>query len=260
MLALENKVFCSYPLAVQEALLPHMHLREVQESEKIKRQGKSPSFYFPITAICAQHAIIDGGYGVFTQFIGSNKMVGFSVLSARGFIEFQHEWCCAGYVFELPGQILRDLLSTKADVQLIQMIKVFTRRLTNRLYCAEQHSKSQRLARVLLEAFDVNQSTELIGAKHKKLSEILGTRRETVSSIIGKWQDGGILESARERILLKDRGRLERSACSCYEDHLKIDRDLSKHVSSLAWQLDKPCVVSTDVNRSLKCASNKTLD
>ena len=260
MLAIQNKVFRSYPLAVQEALLPHMRLCEVQDGEKLKSQGKSPSLYFPITAICAQHVIIDDRYGVFTQFIGSNKMVGFSVLGARGFLKFQHEWCCDGYVFELPGKILRDLLSPNAGVQLTQMIEFLIRRLTNRLYCAEQHSTPQRLARVLLDAFDVNQSTELIGAKHKKLSEILGTRRETVSSIIGKWQDGGILESARERLLLKDRGRLERSACSCYEDHLKIDRDLSKHVSSLAWQLDKPCFVSTDVNRSLKCASNKTLD
>ena len=51
MLAIQNKVFRSYPLAVQEALLPHMRLREVQDGEKIKRQGKSPSLYFPITAI-----------------------------------------------------------------------------------------------------------------------------------------------------------------------------------------------------------------
>lgn len=46
MSAIKNKVFRSYPFAVQEALLPHMRLREVQDGEKIIKTSKESKFVF----------------------------------------------------------------------------------------------------------------------------------------------------------------------------------------------------------------------
>jgi hypothetical protein len=124
------------------------------------------------------------------------------------------------------------------------------RRLTNSLYCAEHHCAKQRLARVLLEALDVNQNSDLTGATHKKFADLLGTRRETVSSVIGKWQECGVLQATREKLIVTNREELERAVCSCYEETLKIDLDVRRYVSSLSWQLENRRLVRTDVNRT----------
>jgi len=248
MLALKNASYASFPLAVQKSLERHMHLREVKGGDEINIKGKDRKIYFPITAIASQSVIVDSGEGVFTQFLGSNKTIGFAFESPQYSIKFNQQWCCSGYVFEIPVQRFREFLTPGQETSFGNLFGNITiRRLTNRLYCAEHHCAKQRLARVFLEALDVNNNNDLAGATHQKFADLLGTRRETVSSVIGKWQECGVLQATREKLIITNRGELERTVCSCYEETLKIDLDVRRYVSTLSWQLEKPRLVRTDV-------------
>ena len=251
MLARENARFRSFPLAVQKSLARHLHLREVKGGSEIRMQGKSRNIYFPITAIASQHAIIGNGRGAFTQFLGSNKTIGFAFESPQYSIKLERRWCCSGYAFEISVQRFREFLAPGQETLFEKVFaNIDVRRLTNRLYCAEHHCTKQRLARVLLEALDVNQNDDLTGATHQKLADLLSIRRETVSTIIGRWQERGILQATREKLIITDRGALECAVCSCYEETVKIDFDVDRYMSSLSWQLEKPRVVRTDLHQT----------
>ena len=251
MLALKNASYASFPLAVQKSLERHLHLREVKGGDEINIKGKDRKIYFPITAIASQSAIVGNGEGVFTQFLGSNKTIGFAFESPQYSIKFDQQWCCSGYAFEIPVQLFREFLTPGQETSFGNLFGNITiRRLTNRLYCSEQHCAQQRLARVFLEAMDVTHNNELTGATHQKFADLLGTRRETVSSVIGKWQECGVLQATREKLIVTNREELERAVCSCYEETLKIDLDVRRYVSTLSWQLEKPRLVRTDVNRT----------
>ena len=256
MLAVKNAFFSSFPIAVQKSLERHLHLREVKGGDEINIQGKNRNIYFPITAIASQSAIVGNGEGVFTQFLGSNKTIGLAFESPQYSIKFDQQWCCSGYAFEIPVQLFREFLASGQEISFRNLLGNITiRRLTNRLYCAEHHCAKQRLARLLLEALDVNQDNDLTGATHQKFADLLGTRRETVSSVIGKWQECGVLQATREKLIITNREELERAVCSCYEDTLKIDLDVRRYVSSLSWQLEKPRLVRTDVHQTPAHAS-----
>ena len=251
MLALKNAFFASFPIAVQKSLERHMHLREVKVGDEINIQGKDRKIYFPITAIASQTAIVGNGEGVFTQFLGSNKTIGLAFESPQYSIKFDQQWCCSGYAFEIPVQLFREFLAPGQETSFGNLFGNITiRRLTNRLYCAEHHCAKQRLARVLLEALDVNQNNDLTGATHQMLADLLSIRRETVSTIIGRWQERGILQATREKLIITNRGELERAVCSCYEETVKIDFDVDRYMSSLSWQLEKPRLVRTDVHQT----------
>jgi Crp-like helix-turn-helix domain len=251
MLALKNASFASLPIAVQKSLARHLHLREVKGGEEINIKGKDRKIYFPITAIASQSVIVDNGEGVFTQFLGSNKTVGFAFETPQYSIKLDQHWCCSGYAFEISVQRFREFLAPGQEILFGNVFgNNIIRRLTNRLYCAEHHCVRQRLARVLLEALDVNQNNDLTGATHKKFADLLGTRRETVSSVIGKWQECGVLQATREKLIITNRGELERTVCPCYEETLKIDLDVRKYVSALSWQLEKPRLVRTDLHQT----------
>ncbi len=251
MLALKNESFASFPIAVQKSLERHMHLREVKGGDEINIHGKSRNIYFPITAIASQSAIVGNGESVFTQFLGSNKTIGLAFESPQYSIKFNQQWCCSGYAFEIPVQLFREFLAPGQEISFGNLFgNIIIRRLTNRLYCAEHHCAKQRLARVFLEALDVNNNNDLAGATHQKFADLLGTRRETVSSVIGKWQECGIIQATREKLIVTNREELERAVCSCYEETLKIDLDVRRYVSSLSWQLEKPRLVRTDLHQT----------
>jgi len=248
MLALKNAFFESFPIAVQKSLERHLHLREVKCGDEVDLSGRNRSLYFPITAIASQSAIVGNGEGVFIQFLGSTKNIGLVYELPQYAIKFRQQWCCAGYAFEIPVQAFKELVMPGQDHAFgSAWVNINMRRLMNRLYCSEKHCAQQRLARVLLEALDVNQDNDLTGATHQKFADLLGTRRETVSSVIGKWQECGVLQATREKLIITNREELERAVCSCYEETLKIDLDVRKYVSSLSWQLEKPRLVRTDV-------------
>ena len=251
MLALKNASYASFPLAVQKSLERHLHLREVKGGDEINIKGKDRKIYFPITAIASQSAIVGNGEGVFTQFLGSNKTIGFAFESPQYSIKFDQQWCCSGYAFEIPVQLFREFLTPGQETSFGNLFGNITiRRLTNRLYCSEQHCAQQRLARVFLEAMDVTHNNELTGATHQKFADLLGTRRETVSSVVGKWQEDGILQATREKLVITNRPELENAACSCYQESRKIDLDGLAFVASISWQLEKPRLVRTDVHQT----------
>lgn len=81
--------------------------------------------------------------------------------------------------------------------------------------CNHAHLAEERLARWLLSCRD-RVRTEEFSLTHYFLSEMLGTRRSTVSIAAAKFQDEGLIRYRRGIIQILNLKGLQKKACGCY--------------------------------------------
>jgi CRP-like cAMP-binding protein len=81
--------------------------------------------------------------------------------------------------------------------------------------CNAWHTAEERCCRWLLEAAIRVGQPELC-VTHELLSDLLGLRRSTVTLILGRLNDNGIVSTGRGVIHIADRAALETRACSCH--------------------------------------------
>jgi CRP-like cAMP-binding protein len=82
--------------------------------------------------------------------------------------------------------------------------------------CNRLHSIEQRLARWFLVVSERG-GTNHISVTHDELSQMLGSRRSTVTLTTGVLQSGGMIRYRRGNLDVLDRAGLERVACHCYQ-------------------------------------------
>jgi len=80
--------------------------------------------------------------------------------------------------------------------------------------CVMFHTVKQRLIVWLLIA--QRSHGRVIPCTHEALADALGTRRATVTVVLGNLERKGILELERGRITIQNRTELEKAACECF--------------------------------------------
>lgn len=245
MLAEKNSYFSSLPTPLKALWARNMILREVKKGAPIDLARHSGKFYFPVTSLAAMSVINPAGSSTFIRFSGANAAVGLAdSLTAdstnggqRGLLRCVQHWCCSGYTFELPWQVVFDSLSeinrvsTKATYSHL-MIEI----LVMRLHCAETHSAEQQLASLLLEAKRFIRDDGVLGFTHRELASFLSTRRETVSDFISEWESAGIVECTRGKLVVKSEPRLCDIACACHRYSQDIELHRKTLWSSISWK------------------------
>jgi CRP-like cAMP-binding protein len=95
--------------------------------------------------------------------------------------------------------------------------------------CNASHNIEQRLARWLLLSRDRLESDE-IPLTHEFLSQMLGTRRSSVTITARAFHDLGVIDYSRGKIAVRDRAGLEELSCECYRvvrEHLNNYHEIS---------------------------------
>jgi CRP-like cAMP-binding protein len=103
---------------------------------------------------------------------------------------------------------LRDHFARYADCLLAQVLQSVA--------CNAVHDLDARLARWLLTLQDRLQSDEL-RITQEFISQMLGVHRPYTTRIIGDLEKRGAIEKTRGAVTVKDRKKLERNACECYD-------------------------------------------
>lgn len=81
--------------------------------------------------------------------------------------------------------------------------------------CTASHPFRERVTRLLIEARAAFPSERVIPLTQQQLSQLVGTRRETVNLVINELQREGAIGTGRGRIEVLDGARLESAACRC---------------------------------------------
>lgn len=174
--------------------------------------------YFPTAGVVSTTAVTGVGEIVEIGMTGSDGMVGIQAL--LGNTESKHSIVMqiAGQGLRTKVQIAKDLIAENGrftelfyENVSLQMLQMGQSALCNRL-----HEVKARLARWLLTAADRNRSEQL-GLTQEFLSQMLGSRRSTVTVMAGELQREGLIEYSRGKILITNREDLTHVACECYQ-------------------------------------------
>jgi CRP-like cAMP-binding protein len=111
------------------------------------------------------------------------------------------------------------LNEVEADPRLQELVNDYVRaffgEIAQAAACNRLHSNEERLSRWLLMSHD-RVGTDEFAITHDLLSQILGSRRATVTLSAERLRAAGLIRYHRGQVTIVDRVGLEAAACECY--------------------------------------------
>jgi CRP-like cAMP-binding protein len=217
-----NKLLAALPEADYRRILPS--LTTIPLTFKLvlhKAGGKVDTIYFPGGGVCSITNVMSDGRMVEVATIGNEGIVGISaffgvdISAGEAFVQvsdggeaqamsldaFRRELDRRGPFYELVGryaQALQTLIMQSAA-------------------CFSMHSVEERCSRWLLMTQD-RVGRDNFQLTHEFLGYMLGTRRPTVSLVLGTLEKAGIIQNDTKRITIVNRKKLEEASCECYQN------------------------------------------
>jgi CRP-like cAMP-binding protein len=187
---------------------------------RVLQHAKVPveHLYFIEEGLVSVQASTDEESAVEVWLIGREGVVGSPAVLGVSASQLRHVVRVGGSAYRIAVQ---DLSAVIAEIpalraMLLSYLHVALMQSSQSAACGLRHPFSQRLARWLLTAQDRTGSDE-VPVTQDLLARTLGVRRATVSEAIKAFERKGVLGRLRGLIRIKDRRRLEKITCRCYE-------------------------------------------
>lgn len=215
----ENQLLAVLPAADLERWRPYLEMVAMPSGSPLCHAGESPTHvYFPTTASVSIQQITHAGASVEIAAIGHEGMVGVPVIMGGGSTPSHAVVRATGYGFRMGSQCVRsEFRRSEAVMRLLLLYgQALMTQTSQTALCNLHHTLDQRLCRCLLMSMDRLHGPSL-SMTHEGMAGLLGVRREGVTSAALKLQRAGVIEYARGRVKVLDRGALEAQSCECYE-------------------------------------------
>jgi CRP-like cAMP-binding protein len=216
---IHNQILLRLPSQERELLFPKLELVRLKTHQVLHEPGDTiKSAYFVNSGLISILSTFPDGKGVEVGlvgkegFIGLPLVVGFRTAPTRAITQIEAS------AFRVDGDTLVALLKKcpTLETQLQQFSQIMTMQVTQIAACNRLHEVNERLARWLLMSAD-RLGTNSLALTHELLSQMLGTRRSSVTVAAGMFQKAGIITHTRGDVKIIDRAKLEETACECYE-------------------------------------------
>ena len=215
----ENRILAAVP-AIDRALLePHAEFVDLAAGQVLFEPEEDVVItHFPLTGTMAGLIVVlEDGRTAEAASIGREGAIG-------GIVSAGHKPAFSRAVTQIAGPalrietarievakqrslVVRDLFARYADALLAQVMQS--------VVCNAFHPMRQRLARWLLTTQDRTASDEL-PLTQEYLAQMLGVHRLTVIRVARLLQKDGVIRSARGRLTVLNRAKLEKASCECY--------------------------------------------
>jgi CRP-like cAMP-binding protein len=215
----ENRLLAAVPAIGRGMLEPHAEFAELAQGQVLFEPEEDVVItHFPLTGtMAALVVVLEDGRTAEAASIGREGAIG-------GIVSAGHKPAFARAVTQIAGPalrietarievakqsslVVRDLFDRYADVLLAQVLQS--------VICNSFHPMRQRLARWLLMTQDRIASNEL-PLTQEYLAQMLGVHRSTVIRAAQLLQNDGVIRSARGRLTVVNRAKLEKASCECY--------------------------------------------
>jgi len=180
--------------------------------------GTSPAYvYFPTTAIVSLLYLTRDGASTELCAVGNEGVIGIDSLMGANTTASQAVVQSAGHGYRLNAQAVRLELSQSGPAlpMLLRYAHSRVAQMAQMAVCNHFHSVEQRFCRRLLVSLDRAPQSDLV-LTHDQFSNLLGVRRESITTAARKLQLSGVIRYRRGHITVLDRQRLEHGACECY--------------------------------------------
>ena len=217
---LHNRLLAALPVADYARIQPHLHMNTGVTGRTLQEHGAPVTdVYFPNGGVFSVTTEMRDGALVEVATVGIEGMLGIGV--------FLGDRSGAGRTFQqvpdgpFPSMTVgrfakesttagpfRDVVALYAQANLLQIMQGTA--------CNALHDVTQRCCRWLLQTQDRVGSREFL-LKQEFLAIMLGVQRPTVTLVMGKLQDSGLIATRYGRIRVLKRRSLENAACECHE-------------------------------------------
>lgn len=214
----------------------HLRLRPILETtyldyKTILHEPGAPIdyVYFPADAIVSLLSLAEENTGVEVGMVGSEGMVGAPVLLSGTTTPFQAIVQSPGLASRAPAEAFKKAFQRSRVLKelLLPYARTLLTQSTQSAACHCFHTPMERLCRWLLMVHD-RTTADQFNATQEFISEMLGTRRATITEAAHLLQQQGIIEYRRGHVHVRERKQLETLACRCYhvirEGYDNLDR------------------------------------
>ena len=215
----KNRLLTS--LAAPDFALLARHLTPValERGEVLQEQGAPVNWvHFPLSGAVSLLAVMHSGEAVETAIVGREGAIGlfagFGPRKAGNRAIVQ----APGTAASIPAALFQSAASQSDSIRhmILRYGEILLSQTRQSVACNALHPVEERVTRWLLQMSDRIDSSELL-VTHDTLSQMLGVRRTTVTTIARKLQDDSLIRYSRGRLQITDRAALRSRACECYD-------------------------------------------
>lgn len=173
--------------------------------------------FFPTTShVSLLYTMINGATAEM-GLVGNEGVVGTSLFMGGDTTPNRAVVQGAGSALKLEARAMREEFGRGDEFQhlLLRYTQALITQISQTAVCNRLHSVDQRLCRWLLMTRDRTQS-DLLQMTHEFISQMLGVRREGVTSAAQGLQKKSLISYLRGQIQILDREGLEACVCECY--------------------------------------------
>lgn len=215
---IQNHLLAALPATERQELLAHMELVPLKLGTMLYEPNEQMRYaYFPTTSIISLHYVTESGASVETAGVGNEGMVGVALFMGGNTTPSSAMVQTAGYAYRLDRHVLLEEFKRGGALQkmLLRYVQALLTQVSQTSACNRHHSIEQQLARWLLATLDRIPSGELIMTQ-ELVANMLGVRRESVTTAAGNLQLAGCINYRRGHISILNRTVLEGRVCECY--------------------------------------------
>ena len=215
----QNAILAALPKSDYERLLPDLELVPMPKGWTMSEAGDHVNFlHFPISGIVSMIYILEDGSSSEIALVGNEGMVGVSIFMGGDSMPSSTEVQSVGKAYRLPRKIMKREFSLGRQLQHLALLytQALIAQTSQTAVCNQHHALDQRLCRWLLMSVDRLHSEEL-RITQEMISNLLGTRRESITEAVRQLQIDGVIATSRGHITVMDRPKLEKRVCECYE-------------------------------------------
>ena len=214
-----NRLLALLPEADLARLMPQMRRVSLARKQVLHKGGEViGEVYFPNGGVCSMTTVMSDGRMVEVATIGNEGVVGIGAIFGREVSNSESLVQVPGTdAFALGVDAFRaELEQSSVFAMLInRYIQAFLVMVLQSTACNSLHSAEERCARWLLMTRDRTGSDQF-PMTQELLAVMLGVRRPTVTLILQRLGQRGLVRYSRGRLEVADGPELERVSCECY--------------------------------------------
>lgn len=183
-----------------------------------ERDTRTQYVWFPHEAIASTIVQTQEGDVVDVGLLGSESMIGTNLLSGEARSAISVVMLLGGRASRMRAEdFAREVVAPagEAFALCLRFAGAYQAMMSCIAACNARHPVEKRLARWLLMLHD-RVTGDVLRVTQERMALTLATRRASITQAANHLRGAGAIEYTRGALVVRDRARLEASACSCY--------------------------------------------
>lgn len=214
----DNHILAALPRDEAARLFPQLKLVELPLGTSIYESGDPQRhIYFPTNSIVSLLHVLKDGASAEIAVVGKEGAIGVALFMGGETTPSRAIVQSAGRAYRLPSLAIKEEFGRHGEMLhlLLRYTQALITQMAQTAVCNRHHSVDQQLCRWLLLSLD-RLSGNRLNMTQELIANMLGVRREGVTTAAGKLQKLGVIRYSRGQITVLDRTALEALSCECY--------------------------------------------